>query len=293
MKSSIAHLPESRQEQIQKIIKVIKDFVDPEKIILYGSRASGKETEDSYVKNGMRYYYTSDYDIAVITKSTDLKGYELDEVLNNMNIKPDINAQMYDIEFFNTLLENGEYFFVTIFEDGILVYDKGEFDLVEPKPLSMQQVLINAEKYHKYWFSLIHEYHELAQVSFNRSIAHNTKPNVAIWMLYQVIEGLYSAILLVFTGNKPKLHNLYKYRNSVRGFSKELDSIFPFPTKDKYEYNLFDLLKRAYIGAKYKDDFEVSIEEVQVINTRIDKMMKVTKKLCQERIESYRVQANL
>ena len=288
MKTSISHLPESRQEQINKIIEVIKDFVDPEKIILYGSRASGKEKEDSYVKNGIRYYYTSDYDIAVITNKTDLKGYELDEVLNNMNINPDINAQMYDIAFFNSLLQNGEYFYVTIYEDGILVYDKGEFELVEPKPLSMEQVHMNAQKYYDYWFSRIKIFFNSAQNLRNQPNATEAEITMASWFLYQVIEGLYSVILLVFTGNKPKLHNLYKYRNSVRGFSKELDSIFPFPTKDKYEYNLFDLIKRAYIGAKYKEEYEITIEEVNDINSRIIEMMKITETICSERINSYK-----
>ena len=40
MKTSIEHLPKLRQEQIFKIIEVIKDFVKPEKVILYGSRAA-------------------------------------------------------------------------------------------------------------------------------------------------------------------------------------------------------------------------------------------------------------
>jgi len=288
MNTSIAHLPEGRQGEIRNIIQVIKDFVEPDKIILYGSRASGRFVEDRYEKNGIIYYYISDYDIAIITNKTNLKEYEVEnEILKKVRVKPDLNIVMYDIDYFNDALKKGKYFYVTIYEDGILVYDKGDVALVKPAPLSMEQVRLNAQEDYDYWKPRINLYYEFAQDLLNKTDQTKTTTNMAAWFLYQAIESLYSAILLVFTGKKPKLHNLLKYRNAVKGFSKELDAIFPFPTKDKYEYNLFDLLKRAYIGAKYKKDYEIRIEEVLAINTRIKAMMEITENLCLKRIESY------
>lgn len=288
MNTSIEHLPEGRQEEIRKITEVIKDFVNPDKIILYGSRASGKFVEDRYEKNGIIYYYISDYDIAIITNKTNLKEYEVEnEILRNIKVKPDLNIVMYDIDYFNEALKKGKYFYVTIYEDGILVYDKGEVDLVKPAPLSMEQVRANAQEDYDYWKPRINLYYEFAQDLLNKPIATKTTTNMAAWFLYQTIEGLYSVILLVFTGKKPKLHNLLKYRNAVKGFSKELDTIFPFPTNDKYEYNLFDLLKRAYIGAKYKKEYEITEKEVLEIKKRLKLMMDITDELCFKRIESY------
>jgi predicted nucleotidyltransferase len=289
MKTSIAHLPETRQEQIHKIIQVIKDFVNPDKIILYGSRASGKFVEDSYEKNGIKYTYISDYDIAVITNKTEIKEYEVEnEVLAKVKVKPDLNLVMYDIDFFNDLLRRGKPFPVTIYNEGILVYDKGDNELFEPAPLSKELVLNNAIEDYEYWLPRINIFHNTAQGLLNQPNATKAETNMSIWFLYQAIEGLYSAILLVFTGNKPKIHNLLKYRNAVKGFSKELDTVFPFPTKDKFEYNLFDLLKRAYIGAKYKKEYNVTVEEVVEINKRVTRMIKITEEMCLNQIESYR-----
>ncbi|WP_183567704.1 HEPN domain-containing protein [Mucilaginibacter sp. SP1R1] len=288
MKTSIDHLPELRQQQINEIVEVIKDFVAPQKIILYGSRASGTFTEDKYEKNGIIYYYISDYDVAIITNKTNLKEYEVEnEVLKKVKVRPDLNVVMYDIDYFNKALKEGKYFFVTLYEDGILIYDNHQVDLVHPAALSMEQVRRNSLDNYNHWITQVDQYYEFALIGLQKAIDKNEKPNVAISMLYQAIEGIYSVILLVFTGKKPKIHNLYKYRNSVKGFSTELDSIFPFPTKDKYEYNLFDLLKRAYIGAKYKIDFEVSFSEVKDMSIRVEKMIRITKLICIKRIDEY------
>jgi len=288
MNTSIDHLPESRQEQIREIITVIKDFVDPDKIILYGSRASGKFVEDSYEKNGIIYYYISDYDIAIITENTKLKEYEVEnEILKKVKVKPDLNIVMYDVEYFNDALRKGKYFYVTIYEDGILVYDKGNVGLVKPAPLLMEQVRANAQEDYDYWKPRIILYYEFAQELLSKP-TNKTNTNMAAWFLYQAIEAIYSVILLVFTGKKPKLHNLLKYRNAVKGFSTDLDAIFPFPTKDKYEFNLFDLLKRAYIGAKYKKEYEIGMNDVIEINKRIKVMLDITDEICLNRIESYK-----
>lgn len=289
MKTSVDHLSSEIQEQINEIVDVIKDFINPEKIILYGSRALGHFTEDKYEKNGILYYYTSDYDIAIITNKTEIKEYEAEnEILRRVKVKPDINVVMYDIAYFNEGLSSGKYFFVTIYEDGLLVYDNKEIELVKPEPLSWYKVYTNAQEDYDYWMSLAEQYFEIAKISLKDSIVKGRKPNVAAWMLYQTIEALYTVILLVFTGQKPKIHNLYKYRRSTKGLSQELDLIFPFPTNDRYEYDLFDLLKRSYIGAKYKKEFEIGIDDLSALISRIETMITVASKICLERIAQFR-----
>ncbi len=88
-------------------------------------------------------------------------------------------------------------------------------------------------------------------------------------------------------GIKPKLHNLYKYRRSINIISAELNAIFP-EVKDSNERRLFDLLNRAYISGKYKMDFEVSLEDLKEISSRLARMIQITDRLCIERIESFK-----
>ncbi len=49
MKTSLSHLPKIKQEQILQIAEIIKEVAAPEKIILYGSYATGNYVEHRYM----------------------------------------------------------------------------------------------------------------------------------------------------------------------------------------------------------------------------------------------------
>ncbi|MDM8174103.1 nucleotidyltransferase domain-containing protein [Olivibacter sp. 47] len=279
------NLPEAKKTEIAQIVEVIKEFVNPDKIVLYGSYATGKYVEQVYIKEGIRYFYISDYDLIVITDKTEIKEYELaNELEKRLKTKPDINFFMYDIKYLNNGLKTGNYFFIPVYKYGVLLYDAGKTKLVKPGPLSKEQIYKNAKSYYDFWVINSQRFYKHAQVELADALKGETRPSLVLWFLFQTIESLYSTLLLVFMGDKPKLHNLNKYRRSVSSLSEELNAIFP-DIKDSYERRLFDLLNRAYIGGKYKMDFEVDIEDVQELNIRIAKMIEITKKICMQRIQ--------
>ena len=103
--------------------------------------------------------------------------------------------------------------------------------------------------------------------------------------MHQAAESFYYATLLVFTGYKPKSHNLYKLRKQAKHLSEELFLLFPIES-NKVEKNLFDLLKRGYIDARYKIDYIITKEELTILIERIKMMKLVVEKICQKKIES-------
>jgi len=101
--------------------------------------------------------------------------------------------------------------------------------------------------------------------------------------LHQVTESLYYATLLVFTGYKPKTHNLFKLRKHAKHLSEELFLLFPVETS-KTENNLFDLLKRGYIDARYKEDYTITEEELSILIERISRMQLLVSSICNNKI---------
>jgi len=76
--TSLEHLPEHKHNQLREIAGIIVKAVDPEKVILFGSHATGRWVEHRYTEGGITYEYISDYDILVITKSGESrKDYEI------------------------------------------------------------------------------------------------------------------------------------------------------------------------------------------------------------------------
>lgn len=114
MKTSLDHLPETKQQQILQIVKIIKEVAVPEKVILFGSYAKGKQVEHRYKgKDGIRYEYISDYDFLVVTNNNTIKEFELEDIINNRTHKfePSINLQIHEIDYINEGLEFGKDFF--------------------------------------------------------------------------------------------------------------------------------------------------------------------------------------
>ncbi|AIM38719.1 hypothetical protein KO02_19960 [Sphingobacterium sp. ML3W] len=57
---------------------------------------------------------------------------------------------MYDIDYFKRELSIGNFFFVPVYYEGILLYNNANSKLVEPTPLSIEQIRINIESNYKF-----------------------------------------------------------------------------------------------------------------------------------------------
>ena len=281
MKTSINHLPLSKRNQILEIVDIIKEVVSPEKIILFGSYAKGKYVEHRYTgKDGIFYEYVRDQDFLVVTLNNTIKDYELEDIINSrtQHFKQPINLQIHEIEYINEGLEFGQYFFTDIINDGVLLYDTDLVEFAEPRELTATEEKDIAQRYFDIQFP--HGVGLLNTVKFN---LEQSEYKIGVFILHQAAESFYYTTLLVFTGYKPKTHNLYKLRKQAKNLSEELFLIFPVET-DKIEKNLFDLLKRGYIDARYKTDYVITEQELIILIERIQKMQKIVEEICMEKI---------
>jgi predicted nucleotidyltransferase/HEPN domain-containing protein len=262
--TSLEHLPEHKQKQLREIAGIIVKAVDPEKVILFGSHATGRWVEHRYTEGGITYEYISDYDILVITKSGESrKDYEVQDVIENRCVyKTPVTVITHDIDFVNKMLTEGQYFFTDIEQEGILLYDAGNTPLAERKLLSPAEAKAIAQNYYEQWF--------YSAQAFN---------------LHQAAERTYNAIILVHAGYKSKTHNLGKLKRYSKRFSEELDAVFPDNTPE--EKHLFDLLKRGYIDTRYKDHYEITADELRLLIERVRKLQAIAEKLCQQKIASF------
>ena len=284
MKASLSHLRENKQSEIIRLTDIIMDVVNPEMIILFGSYAKGTFVEHRYTdKEGTLYEYISDYDFLVVTKDNPDKTYTQENVIMNRaeKINPPVNLEIHDIDYINKGLEIGEYFFVDIVKEGILLYDKETVQFVEPRELTNVEKKQKAQRYFDTWFPQMNKFLKTAKFNLGEGDF-----NVGAFQLHQSTESLYYATLLVFTDYKPKTHNLWKLRKKTKPYSEELFSIFRAET-DKKEEHLFDLLKRGYIDARYRTDYEITRQELIILIERVALMGPVVEKICKQKIDSF------
>jgi uncharacterized protein len=282
MNHSLAHLPEYKQRQLREVTEIVASAVDPEKVILFGSHATGKWVEDRYVEDHILHEYISDYDILVITKQGDQrKDYEVQDVIENRcRYKTPVTAIVHDIEFVNKMLSEGHYFFSDIEKEGVMLYDAGNVSLSDRRPLSAAEMKVIAEEYFEQWWGSGKEFY----IDAGNASARGSLKNAAFY-LHQAAERTYNAIVLVFTGYKPNTHNLGKLKRYTRSFSKELFTVFPEDTPE--EVHLFDLLKRGYVDARYKKDYVITEEELRVLIERVGRLQEIAEMMCREKISLF------
>lgn len=286
MKQSLQHLPEQKHFEINRIVEVIKEVANPEMIILFGSYAKGTFVEHRYVSKGITYEYISDYDFLVVMKNSTVKAYDLESLIidKTQRFEPPVNLEIHEIDYINKGLEWGEYFWVDIVKQGILLYDKGTIHFSEPRELTNAEKKEKALRYFDTWFPQANEFVEGSNFYLQRESL-----KIAAFQLHQAAESLYYATLLVFTDYKPKTHNLWKLRRKAKPYSEELFHVFRTET-DKQEKNLFELLKQGYVDARYREDFTITEPELKTLIERVSTMIPIVEKVCKERIADFDMQ---
>ena len=269
---------------VQEILAVAKDQVAM--IILFGSYAKGTWVRDWYVEGHITYSYESDLDILVVTKSPKYRGLkgasfesDLTKRLERKGLRgktfgaPWVTFVVEPIKYLNQQLERSQYFFSDIKKEGILLYDSGEFTLAEPKDLNSEERRQIAKDDFDQWFP-----RAIGFIKATNYMLQDNYLNLAAFQLHQATESFYSAILLVFTGYKPRLHDIEKLGSLASNYSDELLKIFPRDTKEQEER--FILLKLAYTEARYNKNYKITEEQLVYLIKRVEKLKSITEEIC-------------
>ncbi|UOB19479.1 HEPN domain-containing protein [Abyssalbus ytuae] len=108
----------------------------------------------------------------------------------------------------------------------------------------------------------------------------------AAFELHQATERYFHTTLLVFTDYKAKQHDIDLLRNDVIRLDERFATVFPQNTKE--ERDRFDLLKRAYIDARYRMKiYNITREELEYLGERVALLKELTEEVCQEKTDSF------
>ncbi|MDD5597068.1 MAG: HEPN domain-containing protein [Victivallaceae bacterium] len=286
MKKSLSHLPEEKQDELRAVTEIITEMIDAEFIILFGSYARGDWVEDKYVGNdGILYEYKSDYDLLIVVKDLAkyrYKGYRdkiTGKILRMLHRDIYLSIIMHSVDEVKAAIKRGNYFFCDIKKEGIQLYSSRRFRLPAVKELKPKQRLSNAKRNFTDWFESANEFYWGYESYFNRK-----SYKIAAFQLHQATENFYHTVVLVFTGYKPKLHDLEILGIQVDRLSPEFKGIFPKNTDE--EKRLFKLLKQAYIRARYDMGYTITQEELEYLAERVKLLQAITEKVCEEKIKS-------
>ena len=290
MKNSIDFLPERKQRDLHELVRLIRDEVkDVVMVILYGSYAKNTYVEcDERRDFGVKTYFMSDYDILVVTKrrlgerestiNTRIKDRFLCGKDAEFHTRPQIINE--SISKLNTAISECWYFYVDILEQGVMLYDSGEYGLVTPRDLNYAEIKMMAQKYFDNKFIIASDFLDGALYYYDKR-----KYKMASFNLHQAAENYLKTVRLVYSLYGHKEHDLEFLLGKCKLHTLELAKVFPRDTEE--EERLFELLKRAYVEARYNDDFIVTKSDIDALTPKVEQLRDITKKICTERIAEY------
>ncbi len=276
MKTSLEHLPEHKRQLIERITGLVCEGSPADMLVLFGSYARGDWVEDHET------LYYSDYDLLVVVESPEVAADALlwgglESKLTTLAKPCPINLIVHDIRQLNDEIRRGRYFFSDVVAEGITLFDNKRFSLAKIKALTPAERLEQRRYDLRYWFNSASGFwHGVEYYMRHQQWAH------AAFSLHQAAERYYHSALLVFTGYKPRTHNLETLAEQTSPLHPSLHEALPRQSEaDGY---LFDLLKRAYIEARYSKAYRITSEELVELRSRVQKLAACVVDACRDEL---------
>ena len=301
MKTSLDHLPDAKRRELARIVEILfAEFEDALKgrnaphrkagrilkIILFGSYARGDWVDDP--KGG----YKSDYDLLVVVNHEELAdlaeywGKADDHLLRAYQIAHELTAPanfiVHDLTDVNKQLRRGRPFFVDIVRDAIALYEAPDHPFEQPKPLSDEEAIKEARSYFDEWFGAASRRLDVFQYEVSEGAAKPAWRKDAAFTLHQAAERLYHCVSLVLTLYSAKSHKLNFLRSQAERMAPSLIAVWP--RESRFEQRSWELLRRAYVDARYSPHYKISSEELAWLGERIEALQKAVEAACREQL---------
>lgn len=182
----------------------------------------------------------------------------------------------------NWKLEHGRGFFIDIARDGVVLQDTPGVTFSEPQPLPPSTALEEATERFEEWQGAATRLLKLAKISTEEGMQDGEWRKNAAFNLHQAAETIYQGLLLVLTLYSPKSHNLIRLRNMTEPLEPRLREVWPHETK--FQKRCFELLRAAYVKARYSRHYRITDEELAYLTVRIEVLRQVVVEASEERI---------
>ena len=295
MRDTLDHLPKSKQRELAHVVRVLFEEFDAAhattttkwkkqgriaKLVLYGSYARGDWVDDPV--GG----YASDYDILIVVNDDRLADFEYwsaaeDRLMRDTTINTSLSAPVslivHSLSDVNQQLEKGRPFFVDLVRQGIALYDAEGFCFAAPRDLPPEDALSEAQAYFDEWFTTASEF--MAGAEFHRGRGSG---KLAAFNYHQAAERFYHCTLLVLTLYSPKSHRLNFLRSQCEQIAPSL--IAAWPRDDRFARRCFELLRQAYVNARYSPHYEITPEELTWLGKHVAELQTLVEAVCQKRL---------
>lgn len=222
------------------------------------------------------------YDLLILLPGTANQPFDqyhklLEETVEGVSI----SGKFLKTEEVHKSIKKGNIFYTLYCTKENLIHDS----LNQPLPAPLEDVDIEIIKQKA--SNIFNEVLQKAKGFLQGAVHHlgQNQEDLASFMLHQATELAYRALLLSITGHNYTTHNLYKLRRKCMSLSTLISKVFPLDSEP--ENNLYALLQKAYIKARYKEDYHIQNEDLEVLLKRVNDLHLLIKDIFEKKLFSF------
>lgn len=300
MRADLDHLPAKQQRELERVRTTLLTEFEAAiksggggtqpwrrdgrvlKIILFGSYARNDWVDEP--DNG----YLSDFDLLVIVsheKLTDIADYWYvaeDKILRDPAVGRTVNIIVHTMAEVNQALTRGEYFWTDILRDGVTLYELPGHPFAQPQPMTAGEARNTARRHFDIKMRDLDLRIENARQYVAKSGEGQPVRKWAAFLLHQATETAYACFLLTHTFYFPRSHNIKFLRSLVEDTDKRLTAAWP--REQRADRRRFELLKRAYVEARYSDHYDVDADDLALQLASVMQLRDLVNTVSEERI---------
>jgi HEPN domain-containing protein/predicted nucleotidyltransferase len=279
MKQSLDHLPQRKRDDLAKAVAIVRrNCPVADLIILFGSYARGDWKETDLGPN----QHPSDYDILVVvpdpSTATDAETWNrVERACEQAGLSTHVRVVPEALDYMNARLAEQHFFYVDVYNEGIVLHDGGTLRLQPPGNPSEAKRRELARAEYTRWFDRARRFYRYFEFGMSEQDYIG-----AAFQLHQATEAAFKTLLLVFSRYSPKEHYLYLLQHTAAAHCPAIADLFPADT-EAHE-RAYRLLDYAYVGARYHPDYQISKEALDYLAGEVQKLFRLVEKTCTDKL---------
>lgn len=260
--------------QHEILAEEILSVVACEKIFLLATTITSSHVANLFLPRSVTARRISHYHVLIVVPRADKSpNMEVqDKIEGRLQRTIPTTAIVLDTEQFNHWIKQRHPFAIQIENGGSLLYGQKETVIENVQTANSEKQQIKIESLLAQGRNKAQEF--LAGADLFRIREQN---RMAAFMLHQSLEQILRSLLLVLTGLEITTHSLDKLLRYCSMFYYRFSEIFK--SNDGKSEKLFQLLQKAYINARYKDDYHINTVDLILLREKIETIQNICGKL--------------
>lgn len=268
---------ESQQERFPNFVKELAERFTALHILKFGEISSSKRTCSSFLleQNTTKFHYH----LLMVIEGTTRIEHAVQDYVNSRFNHAKITILVHSHESVQTAIKANNRFFINVFNTSIQLYSHdGTLNMFPKYALDKRLSLEKAQKHLYHRIPMAQGFLDGAGECYRKE-----KFNVCVFMLHQAVEQSCIAMIRVFMAYRSDIHHLGRLLDICACFSeKPRELLLGVPENRR----LFEKLMNSYSHARYKDDFDVEIDDADRLYNLVNDFLVLARALCEKKINA-------